>query len=110
METKAFTRRVVTGLVAALTIGVASTAWAQQPLVLRIGHNTPVGSPTDLGMKYFAKIVKERSGGKIEIRDYPAKIEAVTPEQVQQVLAELIHPSKLVIVTTGPGNGSAAGG
>ena len=45
-----------------------------------------------------------------EIRDYPAKIEAVTPEQVQQVLAELIYPNNLVIVTTGPGNGNEAGG
>lgn len=36
-----------------------------------------------------------------EIRQYPAKIEAVTPEQVQQVIEELIHPDKVVIVTAG---------
>lgn len=39
-----------------------------------------------------------------EIREYPEKIEAVTPEQVQQVIAALIHPDKLLIVTAGPGN------
>lgn len=47
--------------------------------------------------------------GAEEILNYPEKIAAVTPEQVQQVLAELIHPDNLVIVTTGPENGSASG-
>lgn len=36
-----------------------------------------------------------------EIRQYPEKIEAVTSEQVQQVVEDLIHPDRLVIVTTG---------
>ncbi|GAB4380537.1 MAG: pitrilysin family protein [Elainellaceae cyanobacterium] len=40
--------------------------------------------------------------GLEEIRDYSAKIEAVTPEQVQQVITDLIHPDRLVIVTSGP--------
>lgn len=38
-----------------------------------------------------------------EIREYPKRIEAVTIAQVQQVIQELIHPDKLVIVTAGPG-------
>jgi TRAP-type C4-dicarboxylate transport system substrate-binding protein len=46
-------------------------AWAQQPITLRIGHNTPVGTPLDLGIKRFGKLVEERSGGKIVVRDYP---------------------------------------
>lgn len=37
-----------------------------------------------------------------ELHDFPRKIEAVTPDQVQQVIQELIHPDNLVIVTTGP--------
>jgi tripartite ATP-independent transporter DctP family solute receptor len=57
--------------IAALSITASSSGWAQQPLVLRIGHNTPVGSPTDFGVKHFAKLVEERSGGKIVVRDYP---------------------------------------
>ncbi len=72
MKYKISVSHYLTFAVAAFAMGVASTAWAQQPLVLRIGHNTPVGSPTDMGMKYFAKLVKERSDGKIEVRDYPA--------------------------------------
>jgi tripartite ATP-independent transporter DctP family solute receptor len=56
--------------IVALALGVAATASAQ--LTLRIGHNTPVGTPTDVGVKHFAKLVAERSGGKIVVRDYPA--------------------------------------
>lgn len=63
--------RALTTVVAVLAIGVASVAWAQQPLVLRIGHNTPVGSPQDLGVKRFGQLVAERSGGKVVVRDYP---------------------------------------
>jgi zinc protease len=45
-----------------------------------------------------------------EIRQYPEKLNAVTAEQVQQVIADLIHPDNLVIVTAGPGDGSPTGG
>ena len=38
-----------------------------------------------------------------EIQQFPQKIEAVTLDQVQQVLQDLIHPDNLVIVTAGPG-------
>lgn len=37
-----------------------------------------------------------------EIRQYPAKIQAVTPAQVNQLIQDLIHPDHLVIVTAGP--------
>jgi zinc protease len=37
-----------------------------------------------------------------EIRQYPAKIQALTVEQVNQALQELLHPDNLVIVTAGP--------
>ncbi|MBF2046581.1 MAG: insulinase family protein [Elainella sp. C42_A2020_010] len=39
-----------------------------------------------------------------ELRQFPQKIKAVTLEQVQQTIEDLIHPDQLVIVTTGPGN------
>lgn len=37
-----------------------------------------------------------------EVRQYPAKIQAVTLEQVNQAIQELLHPDNLVIVTAGP--------
>lgn len=64
--------RLLATAISALTLCAASAAWAQQPIVIRIGHNTPVGTPTDLGAKRFGQLVAERSGGKIVVRDYPA--------------------------------------
>jgi len=64
--------RFLIAAIAMVAIGAVSPAWAQQPIVLRIGHNTPVGTPTDVGVKHFAKLVAERSGGKITVKDYPA--------------------------------------
>lgn len=64
--------RAVRTAVAILAIVAGSAVLAQQPITLRIGHNTPVGTPTDLAVKRFAQIVGERSGGQIVIKDYPA--------------------------------------
>lgn len=68
-------RCILSGALAALGLAgsllAASTGSAQQPLVLRFGHNLAVGTPLDLGAKHFAKLVEERSGGKIVVRDYP---------------------------------------
>jgi zinc protease len=44
--------------------------------------------------------------GLEEIREFPAKIKAVTPDQVQQALEDLIRPDNLVIVTSGPVRGA----
>ncbi len=40
--------------------------------------------------------------GPEEIREFPQRIEAVTPEQVQQAIQDLIRPEDLIIVTVGP--------
>lgn len=37
-----------------------------------------------------------------EIRRFPGQIEAVTVEQINQVIKDLLHPDNLVIVTAGP--------
>jgi zinc protease len=39
---------------------------------------------------------------KQEIRDFASKIQAVTPEQVNEAAKELLHPDNLVVVTAGP--------
>lgn len=64
-------KSVITGLAIGAALLAVPGAWAQQPITLRIGHNTPVGTPLDLGIKRFAKLVEERSGGKILVLDYP---------------------------------------
>ena len=37
-----------------------------------------------------------------EIRDFTRKIQALTPEQVNQAAKDLLHPDNLVVVTAGP--------
>ncbi|UBF27554.1 insulinase family protein [Kovacikia minuta CCNUW1] len=37
-----------------------------------------------------------------EIQQFPNKIAAVTPQQVNQVVQELLHPDRIVVVTAGP--------
>jgi tripartite ATP-independent transporter DctP family solute receptor len=64
-------RSVLAALALAAASLAGSASLAQQPLTLRFGHNLAVGTPLDLGAKRFAKLVEERSGGKILIRDYP---------------------------------------
>ncbi|ANN78059.1 DctP family TRAP transporter solute-binding subunit [Bordetella flabilis] len=69
--------RVLKAAAGCLTLGVAVLAalpaQAQRPdLTIRIGQNIAVGTPQDLGVKRFAQLVQERSGGKIAVKDYPA--------------------------------------
>lgn len=40
--------------------------------------------------------------GLTELQEFPAKILAVTPAQVQQVITDLLHPDRIVVVTAGP--------
>src|SRR3954471_8865293 len=71
-----FVSRVVKTAIGVMVIGAVSltlqNATAQQPITIRIGHNTPVNTPLDAGIKRFGKLVEERSGGKIMVKDYPA--------------------------------------
>jgi tripartite ATP-independent transporter DctP family solute receptor len=67
--------RFVATTLASLAVGaamLAAPAASAQTITLRIGQNTAVGTPLDLSVKRFAKLVEERSGGKIVVRDYPA--------------------------------------
>jgi tripartite ATP-independent transporter DctP family solute receptor len=50
----------------------SSLALAQQNYVLRLGHNNAVTHPVNLTAEYFAKNVKEKSNGRLEIQVYPA--------------------------------------
>ena len=43
-------------------------------LVLRYADNQSTGYPTVEAAKYMAELVKERTGGKIEIRIYPDSV------------------------------------
>jgi zinc protease len=67
-----------------------------------ITSSYPVGlaSPSDLVDVILGNEVMGLSPE--ELRQFPAKVEAVTPAQLKQAISELIQPNNLVIVTAGP--------
>lgn len=68
-----------------------------------ISNNYPVelANPSSVADVILSNAVSGLS--REEIRQFPEKVQAVTLNEVQQGLQELIHPDRLVIVTAGPG-------
>ncbi len=63
-------------------------------------YNVSLASPDELTYR----IIRNNTLGleTEELRSYTDKIEAVTPEQVNQAARELLHPDQIVVVTAGP--------
>jgi tripartite ATP-independent transporter DctP family solute receptor len=59
------------GLIGFLTIGIGSISIAAE-INLRYAGNLPVGTFVTRGQEYFAKLVEERTGGRVKISVYPA--------------------------------------
>lgn len=65
------------------------------------GYPVDLASPTSLASVILTNEIYGLS--LEEIRQFPDRIEAVTMPQVQQAIADLIHPDNLLIVTAGSG-------
>lgn len=76
----------------------AEVAAAQRSLTS--GYSVELADPDNLANNILMNAVYGLS--LEEIRQYTAKIQAVTPEQVSQTIQQLLHPDNLVIVTAGP--------
>jgi tripartite ATP-independent transporter DctP family solute receptor len=80
MKTLSRRRFITRGLGYAAAAGAGVTAWslggrraraAGQPVVLKLGHADTVLHPSQTVATRFADLVKERTGGSIEIRIFP---------------------------------------
>ena len=60
------------GLAAAGFVGAPMVARAQQKFVCRMGHSEAIGSPLTNAFESWAKILNERSGGRIDAQHFPA--------------------------------------
>lgn len=80
--------------------GVAPAEVAAAKRTLTSGYSVELASPEALVSSILSNAVYGLSLD--EIRQYVNKIQAVTPEQVNQTIQELLHPDNLVIVTAGP--------
>jgi hypothetical protein len=65
--------KATTGAVAlGLTVGAPHVARAQQKVICRIGHSEAIGSPLTDAFEKWAKLLNEKSGGRIEAQHFPA--------------------------------------
>ena len=65
--------KILTALTAACaTLALAATtALAQQPIVIKFSHVVAVNTPKGKGAEQFKKLAEERTGGKVKVEVYP---------------------------------------
>lgn len=91
---RALNRRHAVALAGA-ALGVALTGRpAQARTTLRLGHGLAKGHPVDVSLEEFAKLVRERSGGDLDVKVFPAgqlgqQRELI--EQMQNGALDLVH-------------------
>jgi len=94
---------LMAGLTALLIIVFAGAASAQYKTTMKLASVTPTDHFYNVGARKFAELVKERTGGRIDIRVYPAgqlgKGEREITEAIQQGAVDLL------ITSTGPMGG-----
>ena len=57
--------------VAYLTLALASTALAQQPVIIKFSHVVTPDTPKGKAAEYFKKLAEERSKGRVKVEVYP---------------------------------------
>lgn len=73
-EKPPFSRRhfVQASLASAALLPFAGHVRAQGPIVCRIAHSEAIGSPLTNALEQWAKLLKEKSGGRIDAQHFPA--------------------------------------
>jgi tripartite ATP-independent transporter DctP family solute receptor len=79
----------------------SSAVSSQGPIVLKVGHDQPEASSYHVGMKKFAELVAERTGGKVKVDIYPNAV--LGPEAK---LLEGVRTGTIDIATCGAPNAS----
>ncbi|HSD36182.1 MAG TPA: TRAP transporter substrate-binding protein [Rhodocyclaceae bacterium] len=65
------TRRLIVSALLGTLACAAAPAIAQQPIVIKFSHVVAKDTPKGLAADYFAKLVGEKTGGKVKIEVYP---------------------------------------
>ena len=57
-----------------ISVGAAQPVWAQdiQERVIRFGHLNNTDHPVSMGVKKFAELVAAKSGGKMQVKEFPS--------------------------------------
>ena len=59
--------------------------FAAQPIQMKIGLSNEPGSPRVKGAELFAKLIKERTNGQVEVRVFPSSQLGQTRQMFEQV-------------------------
>ncbi len=93
-------RTLTVMMVAMLMLTLAGAASAQYKATMKLASVTPADHFYNVGARKFAELIKERTNGRIDIKNYPAgqlgKGEREITEAIQQGAVELL------ITSTGP--------
>ncbi len=79
-------KKILVGSLIGALLLTAAAAFGQKVITLRLGETHPADYPTTKGDYEFARLVKERSGGRLNIEVFPSKQlgeEKAVIEQVQ---------------------------
>ena len=63
-------------------------------IVLKIGHSLDITHPVHLAMEEMARILKEKSGGKVTLQIFPSEVLGSEREMIEQVKMGAIHMVK----------------
>src|SRR5712691_9329625 len=62
--------RLSVALAASALLAFATTAIAQQPIVIKFSHVVAVDTPKGKGAEYFKKLAEERTKGRVKVEVY----------------------------------------
>lgn len=91
-------RQLALPLTLVAAFAASSTAFAQdiQTRTIRFGHLTPVGHPISDGVRRFAELVSQKSGGKLVVKEFAASVlggELQQQAAVQGGVQEMFTPA-----------------
>lgn len=82
-------RRIVAAL--AVILLLAGAAQAAAPMVLKAGHSANTNEPYQIGLEAFAKIVGERTKGRIKVEIYANNLLGAEKEMIEGVVLGNLH-------------------
>src|SRR3954463_3455099 len=96
--------RIFVALVAsALGLAAATPSWSQdiQERTIRFGHLNNPDHPVSMGVKKFAELVAAKSGGKMQVKEFPSNqlgSEQQQPSALQGGVQEMQSPATTSLV------------
>lgn len=88
-------RLVLKSTLAAAAFALGLVSASAQQIVLKSADTHPDGYPTVEAVKFMAKLVAERSGGRIKIEMYPASTLGQEKDTIEQTRFGVIHMNRV---------------